>query len=193
MTLTSQSLMMSTPTSLMNALFNERWCVNLSTLHLLGSRVWRGINQSQYPALLPATEYKRIRWHHEPAQTARSWPTWQAIVVVRQCSCHICEPCKAGRFNSCINIDVLGPVETIVLKPNGGRSAHLTRDALRLAEMGAALVREVQHKEEIIGIELSAFNESLMLGEVLNTTQGREWWRDHSRATWESFWLVMLS
>lgn len=86
---------------------------------------------------------------------------------VRQCSCHSCEACKQGRHAACINMELLGPVETIKLEPETGRSVRLTRNAL--SEMGVALSREVRHKE-IIGIELEGANESFMLGEVLSET-----------------------
>lgn len=86
-------------------------------------------------------------------------------IIGRQCSCHSCDACKEGRFSSCVNIELLGPAETITLQPNGGRSVRLTRNAL--AELGVTLAEEVQFKE-IIGIELTGANESFMLGEVLN-------------------------
>lgn len=84
---------------------------------------------------------------------------------VRQCSCHSCSKCVAGRFDECKNIDLIGPVEIIQLEPDGGRSVRLTRDAL--AELGRELARSVV-KDEIIGVELSGENESFMLGKVLS-------------------------
>ena len=84
---------------------------------------------------------------------------------VRQCSCHSCLACKAGRLGECENLELLGPVEIITLEPDGGRSVRLTRNAL--SELGIALSKEVCH-QEIVGVELTGANESFMLGEVQN-------------------------
>lgn len=84
---------------------------------------------------------------------------------VRQCSCHSCDACKHGRHAACVNVALLGPVETIKLEPDGGRSVRLTRNSL--SELGAALAREVRYGE-VIGVELDGLNESFMLGQVMS-------------------------
>ena len=118
-------------------------------------------------------------------------------LCVRQCSCHSCDRCKSGRYNECVNIDLLGPAETITLRPDGGRSVRLTRNAL--SELGISLASQVSlclivqfpastrththahactHTQvtckEIIGVELSGENESFMLAEVLSMSGPRE-------------------
>lgn len=64
---------------------------------------------------------------------------------VRQCSCHSCDACKSERFESCVNMELLGPTETIELHAERGRSVRLTRNAL--SELGARLAHEVRHNE----------------------------------------------
>lgn len=86
---------------------------------------------------------------------------------VRQCSCHSCDACKVQRFDECVNMELLGPVETITLHPDRGNSVRMTRNAL--SEMGVSLSQQVREKE-IIGVELEGENESFMLCQVLSAS-----------------------